>query len=198
MKAWGKIIWIPLPITIGVIALIFAVILSIAFIALPQYRDEVRFIAAVAVAAAAITSAFYVGQGLRIRGENARMQATLRYIEQWNRPEFFHGKKAWRLIMRRIVANPNADRVQAVREVLATEGDQDTNEANLFEVLNFFEGLGAAVLYGAIKEEMAADYFKTVVCRTYEHLDEWIKERRREGGPRVYRQLEGLYNRWRT
>lgn len=99
--------------------------------------------------------------------------------------------------MRRVVADTNPDRITAIKNALAAEGeDHERNEANLLEVLNFMEGLALAVNHKYVDDEIAGNFFKTIVGRTYECAEAWIKERRREGGPRVYRELESLYSRW--
>lgn len=199
MKLWSRTIWIPLPITIGVVSSALVVVFSLCFILLPVYRAEITFLAASAGAAGAITGAFYVGQGLRLSTEAAQTQMALHYIELWNSPHFFHAKRAFGKLMRRVVADQGGDRLQVVKDALQGEGDQgDQNFANLIEVLNLLEGLALATRVGAANEQIAGDFFKTIVRRAYEYLEDWIKERRREVGPRAYRELEGLYGRWRT
>ncbi len=192
-------------VTVGVASAIIALGLVISFWMWPSQRELIVFAAGCFGGAAAVTAAVYAGRSLELsaRQQKARLEeekrlAALRFVEQWNSPHFFHGKKTWRLLMRRIVADQTPDRVQAVRKAFGDSGDQDVAEANLLEVLNFFEGLALGVRIGAVDGETAEDFFRTIVRRTYEHLDEWIKERRREGGPRVYQELEGLYERWKA
>ncbi len=198
MKFWNKTIWIPLPITIGVVSFLLVVAFSVCFIFLPAYRAEITFLAASAGAAGAITGAFYVGEGLRLSTEAARTETTLHYIELWNSPHFFHAKRAFGRLMRRVVADQRADRLQVVRDALGDGEQGEQNAANLTEALNLLEALALAIRIGAANEEVAGDFFKTIVRRAYEYLQEWIKERRREVGPRVYRELEGLYGKWPT
>jgi len=192
-------------ITVGVLSAIFAAILVFAFWMWPSQRGIITFAAGCFGGAAAITAAVYAGRSLQLSArqqramlEEGKRLAAFRFVEQWNAPHFFHGKKTWRKLMRQIVADQTADRVQAVRVALNNSGDQDAAEANLFEVLNFFEGLALAVRVGAVDLETTRDFFQTIVRRTYEHLEDWIKERRREGGPRVYQELEGLYEHWKS
>lgn len=192
-------------ITVGVLSAIAAVVLVFAFWMWPTQRAAIAFAAGCFGGAAAVAAAVYAGRSLELSArqqkaslEESKRLAALRYIDQWNSPHFFHGKKAFRKIMRQIGADQTADRVQVVRSALAETGDQDTAEANLLEVLNFLEGLALGVRVGAVDHETAGDFFKTIVRRAYEHLEDWIKERRREAGPRVFQELEELYRRWKV
>lgn len=197
MSSDGWKVYIPLPGTIGIIALITVVLLTIAFFAFPSYREEIKFFSTMLGVAAAITSAIYIGRSIGIQTKANRIRSTFSYMETWNSPNFFHAKKSWRTLMRRVVADTNPDRVIAMRNALSAEGENhERNEANLLEVLNFLEGLALAVNHKYVDEEIAGNFFKTIVGRTYECAADWIKERRREVGPRVYREMEKLYIRW--
>jgi len=199
------VISIAFRLTVGAISAIGAGALIFAFWMWPSQKDLIVFSAACIGGAAAVSASIYRGKSLELsaiqqrdRLEAGKRLAALRLIEQWNSPTFFHGKKAWRVLMRRIITDKSPDRVQAVRNAFTATDDHDTAESNLSEILNFLEGLALAVRESVVNEQVAMDFFKTIVHRTYEHLEDWIKDRRREVGPRVYQELETLVERWKV
>lgn len=178
---------------ISVIAFLFVAAVYAAYCLLPAYREGVTFFAIAVGTAAAIVSAFYVGQSGYANVGSERMSRTMSLVSEWNAASFFDAKQAVIRIMKPIADRSREERLTAIQELVR---DDDALELNLTSVLNYFEHLAVLVDKGFVDEGLVRELFQTNVLRYYKVFDPWIADLRNRRGKRLYKGLESLYERW--
>ncbi len=178
---------------VGIIAYFFAAVLIFLSYWQPQYQDTWRFVALAVTAAAAVTSAAYVGKALRENVESAKLGRTMDLAARWNVPAFFHTRKAILEVAATIKDVPLDRRAAAIQQEFAKVPDR---ENNVRDALNFLEELARFIQRDAVEEEVLRDFYQTLVLRYYTIYEPWIQAQRDQRGPRVYKSLLWLYTRW--
>lgn len=195
-ETWSKIVkaWMNAAVRVGGATFLLASILIGLFAYLPDQREILGFTTIVLTAAAAITSAFYVGQGLRQGVESAKVDRTITYGARWNDPQFFYAKRAAREIIMPVVLSPTTNTLQAIQAEINKEPNR---EMNLVDALNFLEEMAVFINMGVLDEKILRDFYQTIVLRYFSTLQPWIEDQRNHRGQRLYQGLESLYNKWK-
>ncbi len=196
-KSNGYVARFTITITVGAIAFSLAALFIALSLCFPNEKEFLRLVAGAVAAAAAVTSAFYIGQNLRQGTVSEKLNRTILYTSHWNDPNFFHARKSYREIMAQMLQKmeqePKGDRLKLINELIDEEPDR---EQNLTNVLNFFEEMALLINKGVIDEGVIEEIYHTVIVRCYSQLEPWIRELRSKRGERVYGDLKKLYERW--
>ena len=184
-------------VSVGGIALVVAIILSLLFYFIPAQRDLLKFVAALAAAVAAVTSTFYIGQNLKSAVASEKIDRTISYIRRWNEPSFYETRMKFREIMEELIQaseQPHGrDRLALINDVIENGGN---SKYDVISVLNFWEEMAIMVNRGIIDEEILKEAYKTLIIKSYSNLEPWIRELRTKRGERLLRDLSKLYDRW--
>lgn len=156
---------------------------------LPQSREHVRFVAALLGGAAAVYSAYYVGEALRLKLRRDRQEESFRILELLNRPEFVQ-----------------------VRHFLEAqvEGHESLSEEELFKridcdevldnavtvVLGILEDASIAIQHGFVDEDVVYLSLYTIVARNYSGLQGYIRQLRKKRSPSLFIEFERLSVAW--
>ncbi len=192
-RPWQALrIHISLTLGVGIIAYFFAFLFILLFHWQPQYKETWQFVALAFTAAAAVTSAVYVGKALRETVESARLGRTMDLAARWNVPEFFHNRKAILEVATAIKDIPLDRRATAIQAEFTRAPDREHNVRDAF---NFLEELARFIQRDAVEEEVLRDFYQTLILRYYVIYEPWIQAQR-DQRPRVYKNLLWLYTRW--
>lgn len=187
-------ITIPVPAGIGGLALVVSVVFIIVYAEYDQTRQVLRFATLALAAAGGVISAIYIGRGLRQTAESQKIDRTLIFALRWSDPQFFNARRAARDVIQPIMNKSPEDLLAALRKSVAEDPER---EHNLTDVLNFLEQLAVAINKEIVDEETLRELYHTVIVRYYSTLEPWINEMRRLRSPRLYQDLEALYDRWK-
>ena len=114
-----------------------AFILIIAYIFFPRWHDVLVFVAAVLGGIGVLISAMNEIDARREEIAHGQARTALRFIADWNSPDFYHAKNKGRELLDHFEKNGIGD-----CEFL------DQRLQNLMDVLNFFEELSIAIQLG--------------------------------------------------
>lgn len=177
-----------------------AVSLTVAFIFVPEnIRPILVFGSAVLAGAAGLTTAINnVDQRAAAAAkaeeqiQAVRIAAAFDLFYRWNDPSFFHCKKTGR------EAVAHFKNVPRVEDQIAYLKQDLRRYANLIDMLNTFEGLSIAVDENVVDEKTARRFFRGIVIEYWHQTEELIKKNRAEANnPRLWKEFESLYLRWR-
>lgn len=176
-------------------------------------RDIIRFAVSTVAAAAGITSAFYVGEGIRrnldYRKEDLdakkadfdaqraarKAERAMAYISAWTHPSFAEIRKAGREIRARLDKAPKGKETQIIKQAL----DEDHNlEQDIVTILNFLEEIALSVESELVDEKIIRGYFSLIINRYCDVLGLWIAEERKHRSDELYSSLLRLHARWKT
>jgi hypothetical protein len=184
----------------GIIGLAMALILAFIFVPDPEkWRPVLIFGAAVIAGAAGLTTAVNnvdqraaQSQKADEAAREARVAAALAVFYRWNDPTFFHCKKAGREIMLKFKSLTRVDdKIAYLREDMG-------RYANLVDMLNTFEALEIAIDAKVVDNDIAKRFFRSIVMEYWHLTEEIIKKNRAErNNPRLWKEFENLYRRWR-
>lgn len=196
-KSNGYVARFTITIRVGAVAFLLAALFIVLFLCLPSEKEFLKFVAGTIAAAAAVTSAFYIGQNLKQSNASEKLNRTTLYTNQWNNPNFFNARKAYREIMAQLLQKmeqkQEGGRLKVINELIDEVPDR---EQNLTNVLNFFEEMAVLTNKGIIDEEVIEEIYHTEIIRCYSQLEPWIKELRSKRGERIFGDLKKLYERW--
>jgi Domain of unknown function (DUF4760) len=205
---WKQDIQVRLP-RIGLSGVVATAVLIIGYIAFPDARAILTFTLAALASLAALISAYYVGQGLRESAAEARRAAenakkaaadaergerfnrAMFYTGRWGDPQLATARTAFREILDGLHGDEDAG--EKIREKVE---QSRAVEASLIACMNLLEDLALAVHEDMVDEEIVYRYYNTTVRWCWETLGPWVKQVRQRRGPRIYTELEDLYNSW--
>jgi hypothetical protein len=191
----GQITRFNIPISVGIFGL--SAIIVVVFVALfyefPTYNKDITFLALAATAAGGIGGAFYVGKSLALQLEQQQRMESFSLIARWNSPDHFYARSACYQALSVYDASKKSESVTALLK-------QDPKVAeNARQILNFLEEIAIAVRVGHVDGELTAAAFAGLVKRVYAAFQPWINEHRSVAGrQKIWSELEGLYERWKT
>lgn len=180
--------------TAGLISLIFAVGFILAFVFGKVDRDLLRFVVSTTATAAAITSAFYVGENIRRTFTSKKTDRSLQYISVWTSSSFASVRKSVRQVRDAIQEEPDQNRHAEVIKLLLNK-NHDLEE-DIITIMNFLEEISLSIQTGLVDEVILEDYFKVIVRRFCSVFSLWIAEQRRQRGNELYRCLTRLNEKW--
>jgi len=166
---------------------------------LSEYRDVLAFTAAVIAGMAALVAAVNAidtrraeTEARKSMTEQSRKMASLEYIHRWTNPTFHHAKKNGRELMKEFSADKTDDEKRKYLEA------DSTKLGNLIDVLNVFESMSVALQEGILDEPVIKRFFRSILLQYWHCSEPFIKTRRSErNNPRIFRELEYLYNSWK-
>jgi hypothetical protein len=203
------IITIPrLTVTVGVVFFAVVVVMTAAFVFVPeQFRSALIFLAAAAAAAGQIAAALYTARVLQftMNSQTAASrdmylkddatekrllaEVSFRFGERWNEAAMFHMRKQCQEIIEK------RDQPDEIKNTIAANTDKQTNVGN---ILNFLEELALAVNEKKCDEAIAKRLFCGIVVNIWHATEGWVKEKRTaRGRPQIWAELEALYHRWK-
>lgn len=169
-----------------------------AFIFRPDLRPILSFMAPVLGGSAALIAAFNALESRGAQAEQSAKQAeqtkralAFDCLHCWLNPNFYHAKKAGREILAYFKQNPSVDGQYTF--LLQEPG----REANLWDVLNFFEVMAVGIRMELADEEVCKRFFQTLVTRYWHTVEGCIRKRRAEReNARLFQEMEWLAQRW--
>lgn len=179
----------------GWLLVIFAA--SIALIALfiwgpAKWHEALIFAASVFASAALLLSAADALDARGSREQQAQKEAAMRFIDNWNSPQFYHCKKNGRTVQAYFKTHP------AIGDQLAYLTGEPELHANLMDVLNHFESLAIGIANRMVDDELAEEFFCSMALRYWQHSAAYIENRRAEqNNARLYVNFGALFERWK-
>lgn len=181
---------------------IVGIALIVGFVFVPDpttWRPVLVFGAAVVAGSAALITAINnVDQraAAALKSEEQaqaqRVIAALEMCARWNDSTFFHCKKSGREIRDKFKETPE---MQERKVYLKSDLSRYTN---LIDMFNSFEAMSIAIEAKVIDEPTAKRFFRSIVLEYWHIFDDFIKSLRAEGNnPRLYREFESLYSKWK-
>lgn len=190
---------ISVPITVGFLATFATAGLSLAYhISNEETRKTLNFLTACLGTSVGVTSAFYVGQNIKLNAHERKTDRTLVYMARWSDPALDSTRKAVYLINEAIkqakIETPNARESDVINQKLETDLSL---RISIHDALNFLEDLATCIEQGIVDEKLLHRFYRSIVttyCRTFEV---WIQQLRSEKrNPQLFRALTDLCARW--
>ncbi len=168
--------------------------LILAFIFGPErWRPILVFTAAILGGSGALIAAINALDSRVAKVEQARRATALDFVHKWNDPQFFHAKKSGREILRALREQETVEDQKRYLE------EDPTRLANLFDVLNLFEGMSIAIQTNIADEEAAKRFFRSLVIEYWHITEGFIKARRAERqNVRLLQEFEWLFSQWKN
>jgi hypothetical protein len=118
------------------------------------------------------------------------------YIQRWNESHYSSFKKLAYQIHLLIVNKPDNQKGRIVREQIEKDADLRIEVA---EVLNFLEEMALCIRREFICEDLAYDFYRSIVIQYCEIFGVWIAQLRDEKkNDKLYKELTDLYDRWKN
>lgn len=163
------------------------------------WRPVMNFLGVGFAMAAAVLSAEYVGQGLKITVEqreealkNEKIARAFVYVDAWDEPSLSTTRQTVRAFVETMRTN-NHDQHSIKEEI---EKDEKT-EAAVLDVLNFLEGFCLASNQGVADDETLRRCFMSILSSYYLAFEVFLKAKRAEANrPHLYAELEVTVKRW--
>jgi len=163
-----------------------ALLLIVAYGVFPKSHDVLVFVAAVLGGIGVLISAMNEIDTRREEIGDGRARGALRFISDWNSPDFYHAKNKGRELLDHFEKN-GFDNCQFVEERLQ----------NLMDVLNFFEQMSIAIELGHADNAIARRFFKSIALHYWQITKPWIEKRRAtKNNPRLICEFETLAKNW--
>lgn len=198
-------------ITLGIgITLAIAVLLCTAgyMFAPPPYQNTLLFFAAACAAAGQLAGVFYAARILelsaqtnlettressRVRDQDlmkAKCDCARQFGSRWNDATIFHVRQQCQNLLD---AKGNQDEVRKIIDA------SDNSKTNVKHLLNFLEELAVSLECGLCDEAVAKRLFCGIVVDLWHSVDFYVREHRtRRGRPKIWVDLEKLYDRWKA
>jgi Domain of unknown function (DUF4760) len=172
---------IKIPIRIGVLGLLASIAFALTFHTLDKEPNKktLEFFTAVLGASAGITSAFYVGESIRLNAESKKLDRTTVFISRWSDPSFDSVRKAGHDIDK-ITKNAPAERHSDIIQQ-ALEDDLDL-KIRALDALNFLEVMALCMHFGIIEETVIHEYYRSIVQSYCKMFGLWIERLRIDTG----------------
>ena len=186
-----------IPIQVGLLGIVLSAAFTFAFHSSSEKdRQTLTFLATALGTSAGVSSAFYVGQSIRLNAESKRLDITTSYISRWSDPAFDPVRKAAYRIHEMLdpnQPNKNSDIIQN-----ALDNDLDL-KLNLLDALNFLEEMALCVRLGIIDERTAYKFYRSIVLTYCSTFYIWIAKLRNDKGNDVlFRNLTDLCDTWKN
>jgi len=186
-----------IPITVGCLGLIISIGFTLVFhSSTEEQKKTLNFLTTVLGTSAGVTSAFYVGQSIKLNAESKRLDITTSYISRWSDPAFDPVRKAAYKINEMLdVSQPNrnSDIIQK-----ALDADLDL-KLNLLDALNFLEEMALCVRLGIINEKTAYEFYRSIVQTYCSTFNIWITRLRHDKkNDMLFKNLTDLCDEWRN
>lgn len=189
---------------LAIAALLATVAYIGAFIVFEKQRPILVFTLAVLGTSAGLISAYYVGQSIREGAQEAatataasqrseKFDRAMALTSRWNDPGLRPARKAFREVLDEHHGKPEDERRRAIRQKIE---EDDEVEMSLIACMNLLEDLALAVHEGMVDEYTVIRFYGTTVEWCWETLEPWVRQVRDRRGPRIYVELENLYNSW--
>jgi hypothetical protein len=175
-------LWVGL--TLGVVALLGTYLFK------PDYRDHIKFAAALLGGAAAIYSAYYIGAALHLQVNRQRQQGSFDVLSLLNRPEF---AKVRNFVETEVDGHAALSATQLYEKVA---GNKELDDAVTI-VLGILEDASIAIQYDFIDENILCDSLDYIVKRSFHALRGYIEQlRRQRNEPLYFVELAKLCTSW--
>ncbi|WP_254011616.1 DUF4760 domain-containing protein [Limnofasciculus baicalensis] len=200
---------IAITLRVGLISLLSSGILIATYIlnkSNESNKSILNFVVATLSASATITGTFYVGKSIRqsaesqeldrkLSLESQKIDRTLLYIQRWNDSHYSSFKKLAYQIHLLIKDQHQNQKGRIVREEIEKNPDL---RMEVTEVLNFLEEMALCIKRDIIKEDLAVDFYRSIVLQYCDIFGVWIAQLRNEKEEhRLYQQLTDLYGKWK-
>ena len=191
----GKI-HLTIPITVGVLGLITSLIFTGWFhYSTEKQKKTLTFLTTAIGTTAGITSAFYVGQNIKLNTESKVLDITASYISRWSDPSFDPVRKAAYKIHEMLDVNQPSKNSDIIQNALDSDLDL---KLNLLDALNFLEEMALCVRLGIIDEKTAFEFYRSIVQTYCSTFNIWIaKLRSDKKNDMLFRNLTDLCDAWK-
>jgi len=192
----GRLGEIHFPLRLSVLLTVLVIVASGLYWHYPAWRETMVFLGASFAMVAAVLSAYYISDGLRITIEqrdeairDARVARAFDLISRWNDADLAEPKHQFREIVDRDDAHD--------AEKLDAHLDQNNQRKILIEMMNFFEHMALAANGGFADDDTLKAYYKSSITKYHSKLKAWIeKHRRRKNQPTMFVEIETMVERW--
>lgn len=195
LKKLGEFFEVNFRVSIGVATAssIFVVVATLLFANQLVDREVLKFLAVAVGTATAVTSAVYVGDGIRQNLALQKTNRTLAFISEWVDPKFLACNEAARKIRQEIESQPHDLQIETLKRMLREDA---VLEDRIVAILNYLESVALAVEEESVDEEIIREYFIVIFRRFCQVYGVWIAERRNQRGSEIYSSLTRVSERW--
>jgi Domain of unknown function (DUF4760) len=177
----------------------------LSFVSKPSvdFRESIKFGAALFVAALTVASILFTAENIRAGTQERRAASAAAFISRFNDPEFFGQLLIWRRVFRAIQKmKPEriAEYIEQAEypESASSAEEQDDRRLIAIQIFNFFEEMAGAIYEEQADERVLLHYFDTILLPYYSATEPWIKLQQQGDSSRVYIRVEQLVRRWRS
>lgn len=190
-KNIGQIKQINFKINISILLILIVIggFLIALFILMPQYKNELTFIAAILGGMGTIYSAFFIGQNLKI---GITQNAIHRSFELISRIENFDFMKNITLVEKEL-KNKDVSASDLYEKITANEELHSAVKS----LLVAYQIVATAIIKEYANEETLFIHFRRVIISNYKNYQSYIERMRKElDSPLLYIEFETLYQSW--
>lgn len=167
-----------------------ASVIAATYLLVPQYRNEVAFLAILIGSASGIYSAYYLGAALRIRLDQEKLERSFKILERLNDFEFIKARKQIEKIIQPDGVVPSEEQYKKI----ISDPDLLISVTALLGVL---EDLAIAIARDYVDELVVYRSLCHIVPWNYKHLRSYVEhERKVTSDPRVFCDVEELARIW--
>lgn len=152
------------------------------------------FSVAVTGAAAAVTSAFYVGSAIQKNSLSRKEDRAIQLVSVWN-GEYYSTLRRLTLRPMRSLLRDKSIKVQDRLIEDHLEKNPEVEE-QIVTILNFLEQVAMCVNGDLVDEEIIQSYFGYIIPRLAQIFSGWIYSRQRERSNTLYEEFQILGKRW--
>lgn len=167
-----------------------AIVLITIYFCLPSLQEHLKYVAAILGGAAAIYSAYYVGDALRLQVVHRRQAASFEILALLNRPEFAEVRN---FVGSELEGHEEVPETK-LYEMIISNSDLD-NSVTI--VLGILEDMSIAIQCDFVDEDILYKSLVCIVKRNFDALQGYIHQlRKRRNDPVYFVELAKLYNSW--
>lgn len=195
-----------------IVSLVFGVIAIYCFQTYLDFRESIKFGAALLAAALTITSILITAENIRRSTEERRAASASAFIARYNDPKFFEQLLiSWRIVYRDILVMKPEEVADYINQGWSPQGVTSPEEQSVdqlkkkynrrfvaVQMFNFFEEIAIAIEDDQAEEKILFNYFETVIPVFYTAAEPWIRNQQKASSSQVYIAVEQLVTRWRS
>ena len=193
---------------IGGFSTIGLLITIIIFHQNPNHRDLLKFIISATGVTGGITSAFYIGTGLRENAKNTnknelilnkikeerRIDRSHELMSEWQSSQSFIKRRAVKKIRSLIKNEKNNEKSIKIKSEI---NKNETFRFDIIDSLNHLERIARSIESEIADEKILYDHYRGEVINWHEMLISWITDLRNEKkNPKLYKAFTDLHDKW--
>ncbi len=184
-------------ITVGLVGLLISCVFTCLFYSSTEdQKKTLNFLTTILETSAGVTSAFYIGQNIRLNAESKKLDRTTSYISRWNDTAFDSARRAAYQIHEMLDGRRINEHSIIIQEAL--DNDLDL-KLGVLDALNFLEEMSLCVSLGIIDEKTTYQFYRSIVQAYCTTFNLWIiKLRNDKENPTLFKSFTDLCEKWKN